>query len=275
MRIICFPHFQVPGNDGLAGGIQLQARHQQQQFGVGPEHRPGWTRGNIPSPERVVKTRQAMSLGQVRHLGWRHTGKCVEVGSQPAIVLCQQATHELLRRVRTRPRQFPPGGFCSRSSGHHHSSVADGDVTAVKIKHRRESKQLRYSRKLPQRRGRLGVHTSHGPVETSQHGIVQQRVNYIVPTRVCRTASNRSARTTGVPEKRRRDRQKACRPAGFPQARPKETRNRWSETLFPHRRFPATRLFRILASAGSPGSPEVGPPGRNQKLESRRLGWPA
>ena len=150
MRRICFPHFQIPGNDGLAGGIELQARHQQQQFGVGPEHRPGWTRGNIPSPERVVKTRQAMSIGQIGHLGWRHTGQRVEVGGQPAIVLCQQAGHEFLWRVRTRPRQFLPCRFCSRSSGHHHPSVADGDVTAVKIEHRRERKQFRYSRKLPQ-----------------------------------------------------------------------------------------------------------------------------
>ena len=41
------PHFQISGNRGLAGGIQLKAGHQEQQVGIGPEHGTGRARRNI------------------------------------------------------------------------------------------------------------------------------------------------------------------------------------------------------------------------------------
>ena len=135
------PHLQISGDHGLARRIQFKPGHQQQQIGIGPEHgtRRAWSQ--VISAQRLVETRQAVRVGEVNLLGSGQAGERVVIRSQPAVVLRQQACHELFRRFRICSRQLLPGRFCSRPAGHDHPSIPNGNVTAVKIENGSERKQ--------------------------------------------------------------------------------------------------------------------------------------
>ena len=121
-----------------------------------------------------------MRIDKVSLLGRSQARERIEVSSKPAIIFREQAGNEIFRRFRTRSREVFPGGFRWRSSRYDHASIPDGDVTAIKIKHRREWKQSLYSGKLPKRQGSLGIHPRHCPVEARQQRIIEQGSDYIV-----------------------------------------------------------------------------------------------
>src|SRR6266851_10239729 len=128
------PDLEISRDVRFAVLLPLDAGKQHKKVGALPEDTSRRGGLKIGAAKIFVKTLQASAFGEVLTLRLTDAGQDIEVRSQPAVILGEQAGNELARVVRTRSDQISPGDLGPGSSRDNHAAGANAYLAAVKIK---------------------------------------------------------------------------------------------------------------------------------------------
>ena len=137
-------------------------------------------------------------------LGSIYAGKHIEVCGEPAVILGDQASHEVSAGIWANSHQIAPNAFRARAPRYENMAGAKANAAAVKIEDGTVGSKPLQPRRLSQCDLGLGIHLGKGPVEAGQRRIPDKGVDQVlVPVPVRFGKQHRSARAAeGIREGR-------------------------------------------------------------------------
>src|ERR1700747_342330 len=112
-------------------------------------------------------------------LGSIYTREGIEVGGEPAVVLCDQFGDELSASIGTYSYEIAPSALSAGATRYYNVPGAKTNAAPVKIDDGAVRSETLQARRLPQRSLALRIHLSECPIESRQRRVANQGINEV------------------------------------------------------------------------------------------------